>query len=73
MLLFQVFYIDYGNTEPVELDNLYEWEEFCDSVPAQAIFCRLASIRRVLNVSDDICIDFLHHNYLNKVCKALIV
>ncbi|XP_058832619.1 uncharacterized protein LOC131690695 isoform X2 [Topomyia yanbarensis] len=39
-----VFYVDYGNYEQVEIDDLRLWDDRFDYLPLQAIHCRLANV-----------------------------
>ncbi|XP_055323144.1 uncharacterized protein LOC129578440 isoform X2 [Sitodiplosis mosellana] len=68
-----VFYMDYGNTEQVELDALFEWDTECNQFPLQAVKCRLANIRSLPGSSASKICDFIYSHYLNKTCKAHIV
>ncbi|XP_053689729.1 uncharacterized protein LOC128738536 [Sabethes cyaneus] len=40
-----VFYVDYGNYERIEINDLRLWDDRFDYLPLQAIHCRLANVR----------------------------
>lgn len=72
-MIFQVNYIDYGNTESVSIDYLFEWETFCDVIPAQAVCCRIANMRRFCNVSPEKRFEYLANKYADQHCKAEVL
>lgn len=72
-LVFQVNYIDYGNTESVSIEYLFEWDKLCDVIPAQAVCCRIANMRRVCEVSPEKRFEYLANNYADKPCKAEVL
>lgn len=69
----QVFYVDYGNTENVDFDSLFEWDAICDKLPFQAVRCLVDNIRYLSAASTPSIFKFMQLNYLNKTCKALIL
>lgn len=70
----QVFYVDYGNTEHVTCDALFEWDTMCNVIPFQAIICKLANAHGFSAGSASQAItDFICNNYLNKPCKVLVL
>lgn len=70
----QVFYVDYGNTEYVTFDVLFEWDIMCNVIPFQAILCKLDNARGILASSaSQVVTDFIYNNYMNKLCKVLIL
>lgn len=71
--VFQVNYIDYGNTESVTIDYLFEWDKMCDVIPAQAVCCRIANMRRVCKVSPEKRFEYLANKYANQRCKAEVL
>lgn len=40
----QVFFVDYGNCENKNIDNMRRWEDAFDRYPFQAIECKLDNI-----------------------------
>ena len=42
---FRVRYIDYGNTCDVNRTQLYIWDEVLEIIPAQAVSCKLDTMR----------------------------
>lgn len=37
--MFQVFYVDFGNKENLDINSLFEWSPILEDWPHQAIFC----------------------------------
>lgn len=72
-LVFQVNYIDYGNTESVSIEYLFEWDKLCDVIPAQAVCCRIANMRRVCTVSPEKRFEYLAIKYADRPCKAEVL
>lgn len=70
-LFWQVFYVDYGNTECVKFDVLYEWDLMCNVIPFQAVLCKLANVHT--GSADQAVYDYIYHNYVNKPCKIVVL
>lgn len=68
-----MFYLDYGNTEDVKVDDLFEWNSSCDTVPFQAIHCEIANMARVKNKTNEEMRTILEFNCFDKVLKASIM
>lgn len=68
----QVFYLDYGNSERVNLDNAYEWHSVCNTLPFQAIKCTLA-IGKVNEGSERDVVNYLHQNLVNGPMAATVL
>ncbi|XP_031626458.1 uncharacterized protein LOC116342832 isoform X2 [Contarinia nasturtii] len=70
---FTVFYVDYGNTETVGFDALFEWDELCDIMPFQAVKYRIANIRSLPGSSAREIKDYIQKIYLNGIFKAKVL
>lgn len=69
----QVFYVDYGNTEFVTFDALFEWDTMCNVLPFQAILCKLANIQGIAGSASQAVQDFIYNNYLEKQCQIFVL
>lgn len=70
----QVFYLDYGNTEYVEFDVLYEWDIMCNVLPFQAVLCQLGDLHDLAtgSVRQEV-LNYMSNNYLNQPCQILVL
>lgn len=71
--ILQVFYVDYGNTECVDFDALFEWDPICNEMPFQAVFCRVSNVHTLPSSSAQEIYQYIHNNYLTKPCKAYVL
>lgn len=71
--LFQVFYVDYGNTETCDFDGLFEWDPVCNSIPFQAVHCRVVNVRHIPRASAQMICEHLKQEYVNKQFMAEVV
>lgn len=77
----KVFYLDYGNTEFVHLNDIFEWNDICNSIQFQALLCKIANIRRLFEqmkpgtnyeeVAKNIR-NFLTNKFVGTHCKATV-
>ncbi|XP_058444572.1 uncharacterized protein LOC131426134 isoform X1 [Malaya genurostris] len=67
-----VFYVDYGNAEMVLLENVRLWDEQFSYLPYQAVFCRLANVRRVKHYHKQAVVE-MNRYLLNQRVLATIV
>lgn len=78
----QVFYIDYGNSEFVDIGDIFEWHDICNNIPFQAVLCKIAKIRRLLgqmmpNTNEEevteAIFNYLNNKFVHAFCKVNVL
>lgn len=67
-----VFYVDYGNSEMVRLEEVHEWDERFSYLPYQAVLCKLSNLQPAKSFHVPAVVE-LNRTLLNKRVHAKIV
>ncbi|XP_058444357.1 uncharacterized protein LOC131425998 [Malaya genurostris] len=67
-----VFYVDYGNTDTVDMEQLRYWDDRFDYLPFQAVHCRVANISQ-MRPNHVEAIDQLRNAILDKGVRVRII
>ncbi|XP_034108661.1 uncharacterized protein LOC117570877 [Drosophila albomicans] len=69
--LFKIFYIDYGNTEYVNIDSMAQCNDARSLKPYRAVGCMIADVKPSLEQSNE-CVEFLESTLLNEELDVLL-
>ncbi|KAH8403915.1 hypothetical protein KR215_006349 [Drosophila sulfurigaster] len=69
--LFKIFYIDYGNTEYVNIDSMAQCNDARSLKPYRAVGCMIAGVKSSLEQSNE-CVEFLKSTLLNEELDVLL-
>ncbi|XP_062539771.1 uncharacterized protein LOC134207835 isoform X3 [Armigeres subalbatus] len=70
--LVEVFYLDYGNRENVQLSDLRLWDDRFDYLPFQAVHCRLGNVCQ-LRENDDRATEALREEILDRLVVVKVL
>ncbi|KXJ84112.1 hypothetical protein RP20_CCG020736 [Aedes albopictus] len=68
----QVFFVDYGNSETVRMEEIYQWDETFSYLPYQAVLCKLSNLKPAKRFHVQAVVE-LNRTLLNKRVEAKII
>lgn len=68
----KVFFADFGNMETVSIDKIRKWNKRFESLPFQAILCRLCNVE-VLEDKRSSAIEYLESSIIEQEIDAIVV